>query len=89
MLLTPTRIAESPWTLPAVSLLLVGMLVAFYAVVNNAAKAGELRRQATATQVAAVARCHALPSGDASRNCLKYLLDPRPAPDETVLVASR
>lgn len=70
------------------SLLLVGMLVAFYAVVSNAAKAGELRRHTTATQGTAVAHCHALPSRDASMTCIE-LLHAKPPADEPMLIASR
>ncbi len=89
MLLTHTRMTESTWTLPAVSLLMVGMLVAFYAVVSSATKAGELRRQATATQTAAAMRCNALPGWDASKTCLKKLAAPAVPADEPILLAAQ
>jgi hypothetical protein len=73
MLLTQTRIAESAWTVPLVSLLIVAMLALFHWVVSDATKAGETRRQATAAQAAAMMRCNALPSWDISKVCLKDL----------------
>ena len=88
MFLAQTKISESSWSVPVASLFLVAMLVAFYAVVSNAAKAGELRRHATATLVTAVAQCHALPSRDASRTCLE-LLDARQPADEPTPLASK
>ena len=88
MLLTQTRIAESIWTVPLASLLLVGMLVAFYAVVSSATKAGELRRQATAIQAAAAMRCNTLPSWDANKNCLQRLTN-TVAEDESMLLAAK
>lgn len=88
MLLTQARITESTWTVPLVSLLLVGMLAAFYAVVSNATRAGELRRQAMAAQAAAVKRCNALPNWDASRHCVKRQ-DAGVVADETVLLAAK
>ena len=88
MLLTQERVSAPPWMLPAVSLVLVAMMVAFYAVVSSATKAGELRRKATASQVTAVTRCRALPSWDASDRCLKQLRS-RQAEEEALLVASK
>lgn len=73
MLLSPTRIAESTWTVPLVALLLVGMLAAFYAVVSNAAEAGQLRRNASATQAAALKRCDALPGWHLGKVCRQDL----------------
>ena len=88
MLLTQERVSASPWTVPVVSLVLVAMLVAFYAVVSRAAKAGELRRKATASQATAVVHCRTLPSWDASDRCLKQLHS-RQAEEEALLVASK
>ncbi len=87
MLTTEDRLSESPWTLPAVSLVLVAMLVAFYAVVSSAAEAGEKRRKSVASEVAAVKHCRSLPSWDASKSCLKQL-NTGPAPEAAILVAS-
>lgn len=70
---TLTRFSESTWTIPLVALLLVGMLTAFYAVVRNAAKTGDLRRSAIATQAAAVNRCNALPGWHLGKACRRDL----------------
>ena len=88
MLMIQTKMPEPAWTVPLVALLLIGMLATFYAVVSNATKAGELRRQATATQAAEVTRCNALPSWNASRNCLKNL-DSKGVEQEPVLLAAK
>ncbi len=88
MLVSPTKISESPWTLPLASLMLVGMLVAFYAVVSNAAQAGELRRQSTATQSAAMVRCLGLSAREASKAC-RTQLNASLSADESFLVATR
>ena len=88
MLLTQERVSASPWMLPVVSLVLVAMLVAFYAVVSRAAKVGELRRKTTASQATAMVHCRTLPSGDASDRCLKQLHS-RQAEEEALLVASK
>ncbi len=88
MMLSPAKISESTWSVPVASLLLVGMLVAFYAVVSNAAKAGELRRHVTATQTTAVVSCHALNSRAATKSCIKQL-DANLSADEPVLIAAR
>ncbi len=73
LLIAQPKISESKWTLMLASLLIVGMLVAFHWVVRDATHAGELRRQATATQAIAMMRCNALPSWDISRTCMKEL----------------
>lgn len=88
MLLTQTRISESTWTIPLVALLLVGMLAAFYAVVSSAAKAGELRRSATAAQAAAVKRCNALPGWHQGKACRKDL-DIQADKQATILLAAK
>ena len=88
MMLSPTQISESTWSVPVASLLLVCMLVAFYAVVNDAAKSGELRRHLTATQATAVVSCHALTSRAATRSCIKEL-DASLSTDEPVLIAAK
>lgn len=75
---------ESRWWLFVVSLAAAGMLVAFHSVVKGATTAGELRRQDTATQAAAVIRCHALPNWAISKNCLKALNDQTLAISTTV-----
>lgn len=67
------RVSESRWTMPVVSLAMVGMLVLFYTVVSGAVKAGELRRQAMAAQSYAVLQCNALPNWSYSKACLKGL----------------
>lgn len=69
------RFSESRWWVVVVSLAAVGMMVAFHSVVNRATKAGELRRQDTVLQAAAVMRCQALPNWAVSKNCLKSLSD--------------
>lgn len=94
LLPTPTQMMESPWALRVASVLLVVLLAAFYAVVSNAAQAGELRRQTYATQAVAAVRCHALSAGEAGRNCLSRRVAPNrsgnpQATEETVLVAAR
>ena len=71
MILTHNRISESTWSVPLAALVLVGMLLAFYSVVSNAAEAGERRRHATATQAAAVMRCNALPGWVLGQACRK------------------
>lgn len=73
MLLIQPKVFESRWTLLLVSLVMVGMLAVFHAVVSAATQVGELRRQATAAQAAAVVRCNALPSWNVSKDCLKGL----------------
>ncbi len=88
MLLIQTRISESTWTMPVAALLLVGMLLAFYLVVSNAAQAGEARRQATATHATAVVSCHALPSRDATKSCMKQL-DTTPSANVPLRIAAK
>jgi hypothetical protein len=73
MLAMQIRVSESRWTVPVVSLAVVGMLVLFYSVVSGATKAAELRRQAMADQSAAVLRCNALPGWSDTKACLKDL----------------
>lgn len=69
------KVFESSWSVLVVSLTLVGMLVAFYSVVKAATTVGELRRQDTAAQAAAITRCHALPNGAIRKQCLSTLHD--------------
>lgn len=73
MPLKQLKVSESIWCVFAVSLTIVGMLVAFYSVVRGATTAGELRRQETAAQAAAVTRCHAVPNGAIRKHCLSAL----------------
>ena len=54
---TLIKISESTWSIPIAALLLVAMFAAFYTVVSDATKAGEQRRQATATQTSANMEC--------------------------------
>jgi|JI6StandDraft_1071083.scaffolds.fasta_scaffold517589_2 hypothetical protein len=82
------KMAESRWTVPAVSVVIVTMLVAFYAVVSAAAEAGERRRQVSASQASELKRCRALTSWDASWDCLKQL-DAPTATEEPILLASK
>ncbi len=86
MLLTPTNVVESRWTLFLVSLVVVGMLALFHAIVSGATRAGELRRQAAAAQAVAVLRCNALPSLSRSKTCLKNL-GMQESPDATIAYA--
>ena len=87
MLAMPLNVSESRWTVPVVSLLMVGMLVLFYAVVSGAVKAGESRRQAMAAQSSAVLQCNALPSWNDSRACLKALSAKASTEEPTLLAA--
>jgi len=65
----PGKVSESRWGVLAVSLAVLGMLVAFYSVVRGATTAGEQRRQDTAARAAAVARCQAQPNGLTRKHC--------------------
>lgn len=80
------KMAESRWTVPEVSVVIVTMLVAFYAVVS--AEAGERRRQVSASQASELKRCRALTSWNASWDCLKQLGAPT-ATEEPILLASK
>ena len=73
MLAMQLNVSKSRWTVLVVSLVMVGMLVLFYAVVSGATKAGELRRQAVAAQSSAVLHCNALPNWSDGKACLKGL----------------
>jgi len=88
MHLTQARISASTWTVPLVALLLVGILAMFYSVVSSATKAGELRRQASATHAAAVMRCDALPGWNLSKTC-RNELDLQLAADASLALAAR
>lgn len=73
MLVMQLNVSESRWAVLVVSLVMVGMLVLFYAVVSGATRAGELRRRAMAAQSTAVLHCNALPSWSDGKACLKGL----------------
>ena len=88
MNLTVASVSESTWTVPMVALLLVGMLGAFYSVVSEATKAGEMRRQAKAAQSAAVVRCDALPGWNLSKAC-RSALDLQFAAEASIALAAR
>lgn len=88
MNLSHARVSESTWTVPVVALLLVGMLVAFYSVVSDATKAGEMRRQTQAARAAAVVRCDALPGWNLSKAC-RSELDLQVAADTPIALATR
>lgn len=83
----PFTVFDTRWCVFAVWLGVVGILVAFYSVVKAATTAGELRRQDTAAQAAAVTRCRALPNGAISNSCLKALNDPGLAMSPTTVAA--
>lgn len=87
MLAIQLKVSESRWTLPMVSLAVVGMLVLFYSVVSGATKAGELRRQATAAQFSATLQCNALQSWNESKACLKGLGAKVSAQESTLIAA--
>ena len=53
------------------TVLTVGMLVAFYAVVRGAVQSAESRQQALAAQVGAVQRCKLLRNPSARSSCLQ------------------
>jgi hypothetical protein len=82
------KVSESRWTMPLVSLAVVGMLVLFYTVVSGAVKAAELRRQTMAAQSSAILQCHALPSGSDSKACEKGL-GPKVSAEEPALFAAK
>ena len=88
MRMSYAHITESTWSVPVAALLLVGMLAAFYLVVSEATKAAEVRRQASATQAAAVMRCKALPSWAQSKAC-RTQLELRRAGNPAIELASQ
>lgn len=67
------KVSASKWAMPALSLTLIGMLLLFYAVVNEATKVGESRRKAIAAQATAVLYCNTLPRWSDTRACVKEL----------------
>ncbi len=82
------KVFESRSSVLVVSLAVVGMLLAFYSVVKAATTVGELRRQETAAQAAAVARCHALANKAIRKHCLSALNDQMLA-NSTIVIAAQ
>lgn len=74
MTVTASSISESRWTVVLALLVVLGMLAAFHAVVNDAAQTGERRRQTNATHAAALTRCQSLAPTN-NKSCRKDLDD--------------
>ena len=89
MLTMQLKVSESRWTMPVVSLAMVGLLMLFYAVVSGATKTAELRRQAMAAQSAALLQCNALRNWDARKHCRESLGTVQTPGQEPTLLASQ
>lgn len=74
------------WLGGVLALLLFGLLGLFHQVVRSAMQQGELRREATALQTAALFRCKALHERRARESCL-LRLNATPPPDIATLRA--
>lgn len=69
----PTGTRSPVWPRILATLLILGLLLAFYQVVGGAAQQGELRRKATAMHAQAIWRCHSLPGVSVRDSCLLQL----------------
>lgn len=69
----PATVHSPVWPRILVTLLILGLLLAFHQVVSGAVQQGELRRKAVAMQAEATGRCHRLPGSSARDNCLLQL----------------
>lgn len=73
MNILPLNTSEPKWAIPMALIAVLAILVQFYSVVADAAKAGELRRQATVTQKTAILHCSALRDVNDRKLCVTGL----------------
>jgi hypothetical protein len=83
----PLKTSDPKWAIFMASLAVLTILVLFHSVVVEAAKAGELRRQATAAQRTATLHCSALRDVNELTSCIRGLKAPVPTGEPTLLAA--